>query len=151
VSSSSDQRIIQALAAERDELREKVRQLELLVRADPGSASDYSIAFGLTRRQACVLDAIMRRERASHAQIEAAAWSRDAPPGASNTVSSVMSKTRSKMRGFDVEIHTWWGGGYFMTASMKLRVVELIKTWRNRGGAPARPVSGMQMRHRESP
>lgn len=92
----------------------------------------------------------MRRERASHAQIEGAAWGRDAPHGASNTVSSVVSKTRAKMREFGVEIHTWWGGGYFMTADMKLRVVELIAQWRRSGGAPVRPVSGMQIeRHRD--
>jgi len=98
---------------------------------------DCTRLFGVTRLQASLLSVLIRRKEASkdmlHQVVETCRHTRlnksDALEATDpKIVDVVVCHLRKKLRPFNLEITTLWGNGYYMSAEMRKRALDLIAT-----------------------
>ena len=116
---------VEALEAENDALRARVRDLEKIV----GFRNAVPIIFGLTGSESKVLSMLMEREFASKQQLLSAVM---ADRGADEEpeikiVDVYICKIRTKIKKFGVDIDTLWGRGYRLDPANKAKVATYLK------------------------
>jgi DNA-binding response OmpR family regulator len=110
--------------AERDELAERVRQLEELL-LDHGWVPE---AWGLTASENTLLNVLALRRLASKEALHLALYGNDPDGGAAIKIIDVMvHKLRRKLAAQDIQIETVWGMGYRLSDETRLYLTQLWK------------------------
>ena len=108
---------------ENDVLRERIAQLEDLL----GMRGAAPIEFALTPSEERVFGVLMQRDLATKEAVMAACYAnRGADEAEQKIVDVFICKIRRKIKPFAIKIETAWGRGYFIPASDKKRVREMI-------------------------
>ena len=122
------QQRIDALEAENDELRERVRQLE--EEASVVSAWRAPLEFGLTPAEEKILAALMSRDMATKVYLHQALADASGFCAAEIKIVDVyICKLRKKLNPFGVPVQTHWGRGY----SISNQARDMLVHWDSRG------------------
>lgn len=145
--SSTRDRLVASLVAERDEARERVRQLEALIAVpkDAQPITDYQSALGLTHGEARLFHLLMTKDIVlTHAQACEAMWGDEQM--SDKIISVLVHKIRSKVNLFDITVEVVWGKGYKINAAMKAKTQAYMAQWRAGGGIDVRERVGNSFR-----
>lgn len=139
--------IERALREENDFLRERLRQLEEILRPSDRQESihTYRMVFGVTNAEGALLDLLMRRERVVKEQYQVACCSDKSDGDGLLSVRICLLRKRLLPRG--VIIATVWGNGYTLSESSKKIIRDAVAAW-NVGGRSADALR-YPFRHRE--
>lgn len=112
------------LVAERDELSERVRQLESIINDRSWVPDDW----GLTPSEITVLNVLALRRLATKEAIHFALYGADPDGGASDKIVDVLvCKMRPKLARVGITVHTAWGAGYRLDDAARVFVTQLWK------------------------
>lgn len=135
-----------ALREENDFLRERVRQLEDLLkpRQTEEMVQVYVGALGISPSEARLLWLMYRREFVNREQYQAACCAEESD--GQSLLSVRVCFLRRKLTRFEITIGTTWGQGYYMPAQSKKNLQKAIADWIARG----RPIVCARKSNREA-
>jgi hypothetical protein len=135
-----------ALREENDFLRERVRQLEELLkpRQTEEMTQVYVGALGISPAEARLLWLMYRREFVNRDQYQAACCTEESD--GQSLLSVRVCFLRRKLRPFEISVGTTWGQGYYMPAQSKKNLQKAIEDWIARG----RPIVCNRKQNREA-
>lgn len=109
--------LVEALEAENDTLRARIRELEAELM---GATWHPPLELALTPHETMVLQRLYARERCSKNDLMLALYSLDASdPPEIKIIDVFVCKLRKKLAVFDLRIETQWGFGYYLAADTR--------------------------------
>jgi len=119
----------QSLQDERDELKERVRQLMDLLRGSDEERSVFVDALRMTATEAKFLGVLLHRPHPRKEDLFQSAWGDHACPPDDGIVTTLICKMRPKLAIHGIHIKTVWGIGYEMDAENKSRLRQFLENW----------------------
>ncbi len=117
---------VEALEAENDDLRARVRYLE----REYGFHNAVPLIFGLTGSESKALNLLIERDMASRAQLmDALMHGRGGDEEPEQRIIDVyICKIRKKLKPFGVEVTSVWGRGYLLSSQDKAKVAAYLNS-----------------------
>jgi two-component system cell cycle response regulator CtrA len=122
-----DQRYVQKIETENDELRAQNEDLQFRIRelqTAVGMSYSLPMCLPLTSREAALLGVLMQRDVATKDMILMALYNGMDEPQV-KIIDVFVCKMRKKLQPFEIEISTLWGRGYYLAKEMKEKVRQL--------------------------
>jgi DNA-binding response OmpR family regulator len=115
---------VEAIEAENDQLREKIRMLEEAM----GLRIEAPLVFQLTRHEAMMFGILFKRELVTkQLAMDALYGDRIDIEPEIKIIDVFVCKLRKKLKRFDIEVETVWGQGYRMPAQSKALAAALLE------------------------